>query len=69
MPRGRPRKDDKDKFDAEVRARMFSKDKEFLQRAADSATRRRGGGGNLSDWMREMLLKAAREELGEDNVE
>ena len=62
--RGRPPKGDT--FDTDVRTRLFSRHKDLLQRAADKAAERRGGTGDLSSWMRETLIKAAREELGED---
>jgi hypothetical protein len=62
--RGRPPKPDT--FDTDVRTRLFSRHKELLQRAADHAAERRGGSGDLSSWMRETLIKTAREELGED---
>lgn len=61
--RGRPPKPET--FDTDVRTRLFSHHKELLQRAADHAAERRGGAGDLSGWMRETLIKAAREELGE----
>jgi hypothetical protein len=61
--RGGPAKSET--FDADVRTRLFSHPKALLQRAADHAAERRGGAGDLSAWMREVLLKAAREELGE----
>jgi len=65
--RGRPPKPDT--FDTDVRTRLFSRHKDVLQRAADHAAERRGGTGDLSSWMREVLLAAARAELGEDAVD
>lgn len=65
MPRGRPRKEQT--FDAEIRARLFQYQKELIQRASDHAATRRGT-GTVSDWIRETLIQAAREELGEEVV-
>lgn len=62
MARGRPPKERT--FDTDVRARVFQEQKELIHRAAKHSAARRGT-GTISDWIRETLIRAAREELGE----
>lgn len=47
-----------------LRVRVTPEVRELIERAADSAAKRRGT-GTVSDWVRESLVAAAREELGE----
>lgn len=47
-----------------IRVRVAPEVRELIERAAESAAKRRGT-GTVSDWVRESLVRAAREELGE----
>lgn len=47
-----------------IRVRTTPEVRELIERAAESAAKRRGT-GTVSDWVRESLVKAAREELGD----
>jgi len=51
-------------YSTEVRARVLPEQAELFKRAAEHAAERRGT-GTFSDWMREVLVRAAREELGD----
>jgi len=51
-------------YNVEVRARVLLEQKELFDRAAEHAARRCGT-GTFSDWMREVLVRAARQELGD----
>lgn len=51
-------------YNVEVRARVLPEQKELFERAAEHAAKRRGT-GTFSDWMREVLVRAARQELGD----
>lgn len=50
-------------FDTTIRVRVTQEQDELIRKAADHAAERRGT-GTLSDWLRETLITAAREELG-----
>lgn len=50
-------------FDTTIRVRVTQKQDELIRNAANHAAERRGT-GTLSDWLRETLITAAREELG-----
>lgn len=52
-------------YSTEIRARVLPEQAELFQRAADHAAERRGT-GTLSDWIREVLVLAARQELGQE---
>jgi len=47
-----------------IRVRTTPEVRELIERAAESAAKRRGT-GTVSDWVREALVSAARQELGE----
>jgi uncharacterized protein (DUF1778 family) len=47
-----------------IRVRTTPEVRELIERAAESAAKRRGT-GTVSDWVRETLVAAARQELGE----
>ena len=47
-----------------IRVRVAPDVRELIERAAESAAKRRGT-GTVSDWVREALVAAARQELGE----
>jgi uncharacterized protein (DUF1778 family) len=55
-------------YDTVIRARVTPEQAATFQRAADLAAERRGT-GTFSDWVREVLLRAAREELGDSAVD
>ena len=61
--RGRPKK--ARTYDDLIRVPFFKEHKELILRAAEKATEGRGF-GSPSDWIREILISAAKEELGED---
>lgn len=61
--RGRPKK--ARTYDDWIRVRVYKEHKELILRAAEKATERRGF-GSPSDWIKEILISAAREELNED---
>lgn len=48
---------------ASIRVRLLSEHDALIREAAEHALRRKGA-GNLSDWIRETLVTAARRELG-----
>lgn len=50
-------------YDTTIRVRVTQEQDELIRKAADHAAERRGT-GTLSDWLRETLITAAREELG-----
>ncbi len=52
----------KRKHSAALHIRLFPEHEELIRQAAESATRRRGA-GDLSSWIRETLVAAARREL------
>jgi uncharacterized protein (DUF1778 family) len=52
-------------YSTEIRARVTPEQAALFQRAAEHAAERRGT-GTFSDWLREVLLQAARKELGEE---
>ena len=47
-----------------IRVRTTPEVRQLIERAAESAAKRRGT-GTVSDWVRETLVAAARQELGE----
>lgn len=51
-------------YDTTIRARVTPEQADIFRRAADHAAERRGT-GTFSDWVREVLVQAARKELGE----
>jgi uncharacterized protein (DUF1778 family) len=51
-------------YSTEIRARVTPEQAVLFQRAAEHAAERRGT-GTFSDWLREVLLTAARQELGQ----
>jgi uncharacterized protein (DUF1778 family) len=51
-------------YSTEIRARVTPEQADLFKRAADHAAARRGT-GTFSDWLREVLLTAARQELGQ----
>lgn len=55
-------------YDTVIRARVTPDQAALFQRAADHAAERRGT-GTFSDWVREALVRAAREELGDSAVD
>jgi uncharacterized protein (DUF1778 family) len=55
-------------YEVTIRARVTPDQAEKFKRAADHAAERRGT-GTFSDWVREVLLRAAREELGDSVVD
>lgn len=54
-------------YSVEVRSRVTPEQAELFKRAASHAAERRGT-GTFSDWVREVLVRAAREELGDSAV-
>jgi len=50
-----------------LRVRTTPEVRELIERAAESAAKRRGT-GTVSDWVRETLVAAARQELGESGA-
>jgi hypothetical protein len=60
MPIGRPKADRT--YSVMLRVRVAPEHDELIREAADSAARRRGS-GDLSSWIREQLVAAARREL------
>ena len=60
MPKGRPKAEQT--YSVMLRVRVAAEHDELIREAADHALRRRGA-GNLSDWIREALVAAARKEL------
>jgi uncharacterized protein (DUF1778 family) len=67
MPR--PKVEESRKHSASMRVRLLPEHDTLIREAAEHATRRKGS-GDLSDWLREVLVAAARRELkrgeGED---
>lgn len=55
-------------YDVTIRARVTPEQAETFQRAAEHAAARRGT-GTFSDWVREVLVRAAREELSDSAVD
>jgi uncharacterized protein (DUF1778 family) len=51
-------------YSTEIRSRVTPEQADLFKRAADHAAERRGT-GTFSDWLREVLLAAARQELGQ----
>ena len=54
--------------DITIRARVTPEQAAMFQRAAEHAAERRGT-GTFSDWVREVLLQAARQELGDSALD
>ena len=52
-------------MNSEMKFRLLSEQKALIERAAQRSANRRGT-GNVSDWVRAVLIEAARQELGED---
>jgi len=64
MPRtGRPK--EPRTYDRMLRVRVHAEHEELIKAAAESAARRRGT-GDVSSWVRETLVAAARRELAKD---
>lgn len=59
-----PKQDESRVHSDMLRVRVSPEVREMIERAAASAAKRRGT-GTVSDWIRENLVTAAREELGE----
>jgi uncharacterized protein (DUF1778 family) len=49
-----------------LRVRVHSEHDELIRRAAESASRRKGS-GDLSSWVREVLVAAARREVARED--
>lgn len=60
--RGRGRPPKPRTFETDIRVRLFNEQKDLIQRAADKAAMERGT-GDTSDWVRGVLVAAAREVL------
>ena len=60
MPR--PKKEELRRHSASMRVRLFPEHDALIREAAERAVRRKGS-GDLSDWLRETLVTAARKEL------
>lgn len=60
---GRPKKERA--YKAMLRVRMLPEHDELIRQAAEIAARRKGS-GDVSSWVREVLLAAARREVAED---
>ena len=60
MPR--PKKEESRRHTASMRVRLFPEHDALIREAAEHAVRRKGS-GDLSDWLRETLVAAARREL------
>lgn len=63
MRTGRPKKDRT--YDVTLRVRVLSEHDALIRRAAEVAARRKGS-GDLSSWVRETLVVAARRELAKE---
>jgi uncharacterized protein (DUF1778 family) len=50
-------------MDEEIKLRLSATQKQLIEQAAAHCVERRGT-GNLSDWVRQALIQAARRELG-----
>jgi uncharacterized protein (DUF1778 family) len=65
----RPKVEESRKHSSSMRVRLLPEHDALIREAAEHATRRKGS-GDLSDWLRETLVAAARRELkrgeGED---
>jgi hypothetical protein len=66
MPR--PKKEELRRHSASMRVRLFPKHDVLIREAAARAVQRKGS-SDLSDWLRETLVSAARRELKRDSGE
>jgi len=61
----RPKIEESRKHSASIRVRLLPEHDALIREAAEHAVRRKGS-GDLSDWLREVLVTAARKELARD---
>jgi hypothetical protein len=64
----RPKIEESRRHSASMRVRLLPEHDALIREAADRALRRKGS-GDLSDWLREVLVAAARRELKRDDGE
>jgi hypothetical protein len=64
----RPKIEESRRHSASMRVRLLPEHDALIREAADHALRRKGS-GDLSDWLREVLVAAARRELKRDDGE
>jgi hypothetical protein len=64
----RPKIEESRKHSASLRVRLLPEHDALIREAAEHAVRRKGS-GDLSDWLREALVAAARRELKRDGGE
>jgi len=64
----RPKMEELRRHSASMRVRLLPEHDSLIREAAEHAVRRKGS-GDLSDWLREALVSAARRELKRDGGE
>lgn len=64
----RPKIEESRKHSASMRVRLLPEHDALIREAAERAVRRKGS-GDLSDWLRETLVAAARRELKREDGE